>query len=286
MIEEREIVRKHYSREEVRSEVMKFSKGRWIALSGRKWIRYFSGRPITVEMLSLPETLINTGTRAVYSTASIYGKLYSKCDAFDPSNFIAVTPFLDIDNELENWRGTVEAVRIAVDILNSLGISKSVYVLWSGRGAHVRVNEFSFSEGLRNLDSAWALIELLRMRVEAGLLELGARLRSSLKVENQMKPRALFTVPLSLHKKLNRVAVCVNPDELDDFEISWTDPESFRHWKHWERYEEGEADKAAEEALSKLGGYSARSFRKREPPVDEMVRKFLDPQRWNRSTIG
>ncbi|MCS7103448.1 MAG: hypothetical protein NZ992_06170 [Candidatus Korarchaeum sp.] len=37
------------------------------------------------------------------------------------------------------------------------------------------------------------------------------KVRSKLKVEDQLKPRSLFTVPLSLYRKLDRVAVCVNP---------------------------------------------------------------------------
>ncbi len=176
----------------------------------------------------------------------------------------AVTPFLDIDNEPEAWKLTLEATRIIVDALDSLGIRRSCYVLWSGRGAHVRVNELSMSPGLRGLDSAWALAELVRLRVEESISDLRVRAGSSLRVENQLKPRSLFTVPLSLHRRLDRVAICVNPDELDSFDISWTEPNGFRHWGGWRRYEEGESDRAVLGALSKLGGYRLR--RRREPP--------------------
>lgn len=274
-----ELVREHYSKEEVKLEVLEFSRMRWIALAGDRWVRYLSGAPITVSMLSLPDTLIATGTRALYATTSLYAELSSKEDAFDEGKVKAVTPFLDIDNEPEDWKLTVEAARILVDTLDSLGIRRSCYVLWSGRGAHVRINELSVSEELRGLDSAWALAELIRLKVDDRISDLRMKTRS-LRVENQLKPRSLFTVPLSLHRKLDRVAVCVNPNDLDDFDVSWTEPMSFKHWMGWRKYEAGESDQAVLEALNRLGGYSPRRRRRREPPVDEMIRKWEHDAPW------
>ncbi|MEM0018222.1 MAG: hypothetical protein QXO55_05805 [Candidatus Korarchaeum sp.] len=268
-----ELVKEHYSKEEVKLEVIEFSRRRWIALAGNRWVRYLSGVPITTDVLSLPDTLISTGTRSLYATASLYNELSRKEDVFDETKVKAVTPFLDIDNEPEDWKLTVEAARILVDALDSLGIRRSRYVLWSGRGVHVRVNELSMSEEFRGLDSAWALAELVRLKVEERISDLRIKARS-LRVENQLKPRALFTVPLSLHRKLDRVAVCVNPDDLDDFDISWTEPLDFKHWRDWRKYETGESDQAVLEALSRLGGYYRRGRSRKELPVDEMIRRW------------
>ncbi|MEM4477893.1 MAG: hypothetical protein QXH90_06000 [Candidatus Korarchaeum sp.] len=268
-----ELVKEHYSKEEVKLEVIEFSRRRWIALAGNRWVRYLSGVPITTDVLSLPDTLISTGTRALYATASLYNELSRKEDVFDETKVKAVTPFLDIDNEPEDWKLTVEAARILVDALDSLGIRRSRYVLWSGRGVHVRVNELSMSEEFRGLDSAWALAELVRLKVEERISDLRIKARS-LRVENQLKPRALFTVPLSLHRKLDRVAVCVNPDDLDDFDISWAEPLDFKHWRDWRKYETGESDQAVLEALSRLGGYYRRGRSRKELPVDEMIRRW------------
>lgn len=135
------IVEEHYSREEVVREILEFSRGRWIALAGGAWVRYLEGRPITSDSLELPATLLRTGTRAIYATTSIYSRLRSREDAFDGSKVVAVTPFLDIDNRPEDWRATVDAARLILEELESLGVVRSVHLLWSGRGMHVRVHQ-------------------------------------------------------------------------------------------------------------------------------------------------
>lgn len=273
------VVEEHYSREDVKLEILEFSRGRWLALAGAGWVRYSGQKPLKSDSIELPKTLLETGTRSLYATTSIYSKLETRGDAFDDSKVVAVTPFLDVDNELEQWRATVEVSRLIVDELESLGVVKSVYLLWSGKGMHVRVNENSLSPELRDLDHAWALAEHLRMRIEERVFEIRRKYDAThLKVENQLKPRSLFTVPLSLHRKLDRVAICMSPEGLDDFDPSWTLPGSFRHEPSWRSWELGESDGAAEVAIKLLGGYPGprRVRRRKEPPVDEMIRKWID----------
>jgi len=272
-----ELVREHYSRQDVRNEVVRFSRGRWLALAGRRWIRHLGRAPLIVDSLRLPGTLLATGTRAIYATTSIYRRLKRREDPYDDGNVVAVTPYLDIDNDLEQWRSTIEAARAAVEELESLGVVKSVYILWSGRGAHVRIHELSLSKEMRDLDHAWALAEYVRMRIEAKVAEIRGRYEAlGMKVENQLKPRSLFTVPLSLHRRIDRVAVCLKPEELDEFDPSWTEPGGFVHDANWDEHEVGEADEAARRAMEVVGGYPVpRSrYRRREPPVDEMVRRW------------
>lgn len=271
------LVKEHYSRGDVRKEVMGFSRRRWLALAGRRWVRYLEGKPLTSQLLRLPDTLVATGARAIYATTALYKRLDSREDPFVGSNVLAVTPYLDIDNELEHWKATIEVARIISDELESMGIVRSVYILWSGKGAHVRVHELALSEGLRDLDHAWALAEYLKMRVEPEVAEIRRRFGAAgLRVENQLKLRSLFTVPLSLHRRVDRVAVCLKPEDVDDFDLSWTDPSSFKH-RDWEGYELGEADEASKKALDVVGGYPSRRGKKRkEPPVDEMVRKWVE----------
>ncbi len=273
------LVRSHYSRQDVRSEILRFSRGRWLALAGKRWVRHLGRRPLVVESLRLPGTLLATGTRAVYATTSVYRRLRSREDPYDDSNVVAVTPYLDIDNELEAWRATIEAARAITEELERLGVVRSVYILWSGRGAHVRVHEHALSKEFRDLDHAWALAEYVRIRTEAKVVEIRARHEAlAMKVENQLKPRSLFTVPLSLHRRIDRVAICFKPESLDDFDPSWTSPGEFRHDPSWEDHEVGEADEASRIAMEVMGGYPIRrSWRRKEPPVDEMVRKWNEP---------
>ncbi len=271
-----QLVREHYSRPDVKSEVVRFSRGRWLALAGERWIRHFGRAPLTIDSLKLPGTLLATGTRSIYATTSVYRRLKSRGDPYDDSNVVAVTPYLDIDNDLEAWRATIEAARAITEELERLGVIKSVYILWSGNGAHVRVHEHALSKELRDLDHAWALAEYLRIRVEVRVAEIRARHEAlGMKVENQIKPRSLFTVPLSLHRRIDRVAVCFKPESLDNFDPSWTSPRDFRHDPSWEDHEVGEADEASKVAMEMVGGYPIkRSWKRREPPVDEMVRKW------------
>lgn len=278
------VVKEHYSRRDVREEVIRFSRGRWLALAGSRWIRHLRSRPLTVESLRLPDSLLTTETRALYATTALYRRLRSRKDPYEEGNVVAVTPYLDIDNELEHWRATIEVARAISDELESMGVVRSVYILWSGKGAHVRVHEYALSRELRDLDHAWALAEYLRIKVEPRVAEIRRRLDAAgmgVRVENQLKPRSLFTVPLSLHRVIDRVAICLKPEDLDDFDLSWTEPFSFKHHA-WEVYEVGEADGASKKALELVGGYpvagrgAARGRRRKEPPVDEMVRKWND----------
>ena len=267
-------LRKHYSREEVRKEVRRFTRDRWVALAGpKRWIRYIRGRPLSSDDLELPDILIKTDTRSIYATIHKYRRLRNREDAFNDSLIESVTPFLDVDNELEDWRSTVEAIKVILEVLEDLGVRKSVYILWSGRGAHVRVHERALSKG--DVGSAWALAELVRLRSQAKIEEIRERGAKELKVENQVKPRALFTVPLSLHRRLDRVAVCISPVEINEFDPSWVEPGNFIHYDSWDSYVEGEADKAAEFAVELLGGYRPRKSRRKEPPVDEMIKRWL-----------
>ncbi len=222
--------------------------------------------------------------RSLYSTAELYARLQEMEDVFDPINIVGVTPFWDVDNDPERWRATVEAARAVLDELESLGIVRSVYVIWSGRGMHVRVHEGAISGEVRRrvgaLDSAWALVDYVRLRVDGRVAELRSEFEAPrLRVDNEVKPRGLFSVPLSLHRSVDAVVVCLSPDDLDDFDPSWSDPLNFRSTDSWRTFELGEADQAVLRAIEVHGGYPGlrtRVRRRKEPPVDEMIRRWLD----------
>ncbi|MDK2464604.1 MAG: hypothetical protein QI223_07525 [Candidatus Korarchaeota archaeon] len=280
----------HYSKPRVRRTIIDFCAGRWTAawLVDGRVIRWLGGRPLKVnseeDLDLLTSGRLGALARSLYSTAERYARLHEREDVFDPSNVVEATPFWDVDNDPERWRATVEAARAVVDALESLGIVRSVYVVWSGRGMHVRVHERAISEEVRQkagtLDAAWALVEDVRLKIDGRVAELRSEFEAPrLRVDNEVKPRGLFSVPLSLHRSVDAVDVCLNPYELDDFDPSWSDPLGFRSTDSWRRFEPGEADQAVLRAIEVHGGYPGprtRARRRKEPPVDEMIRKWLD----------
>ncbi len=269
--------REYYSRPEVASEAAEYLRGRWVALEGpprgkgRAFFRYSGGAPLRVDS---PEDLGRlvarfsfARVRSIYGTANVYRRLESRGDPDDPSNVAASTPVWDVDNEPERWGQTLEAARVLVDELERAGVTKSVYLIWSGRGCHVRVSERAFSPELLSevnpLDASYAVVALVLRRASERIAEVARSVPASagraLAVENEMDAKRVFTAPLSLHRELDRAAVCFGPDEIDSFDPTWADPHDPVHSPRWRSFERGEADHLAREALAEVGGYWGRT---------------------------
>ena len=261
----------HYRNQIVRRAILSYGRHRWVALTdGERWLRYLGGRPLVVE-----DAYPLLGRfRAIYATASSYRDLSSRELLDDPGNLASYTPFWDIDNEFSVWECTIEAAGILCDVLASMGVRESVYVVWSGNGAHVRVHDGAMP-GRSPLDEAWALVSGVLGRAMPELAELAPRC-PRLKVQNLIRPHALFTVPFSLHRVHDRVAVPLCPDELEDFRPDWVEPGSFRHCEEWERFRPGEAEGAVRSSMEVHGGYPARRGRRRKTrSIEEMLRRFI-----------
>ncbi|RLI07364.1 hypothetical protein DRO32_04015 [Candidatus Bathyarchaeota archaeon] len=288
-----ELVLAHYGRPEVLEEIARFSRGRWVAIhceardeKGRPiLVRYAGGRPLSVrgpgDVRELLGRLRRLRPRTFYASSAIYRRLEGPGD-LHPSNALAFTPTWDVDNELRYWEATVEAAKAIVSFLEGAGVVSSVFVKWSGRGAHVHLHHGSISRDLLPkhgpLDVAYAIVEYVLLKVEGALHDIRERFGSGhLKVENRMDPQRVFTCPLTLHRQLDMVAVCLRPDELDDFTPDWARPGSFRHWRGWDRYEPGEADELALRALEVVGPYPRpyRPRRRKTKRVEEMIMRFL-----------
>ncbi|MEM4356030.1 MAG: FkbM family methyltransferase [Nitrososphaerota archaeon] len=167
------------------------------------------------------------------------------------------------------------ALRAAADLISTLeryGVTKSIIVKWSGQGVHIHVNDQAFSPSLFEawspLDVAYAVTEFIMGRCgEHG---------SSVKVENKVDPGRVFTSPLSLHREVDRVCVCIPPDEVLSFAAEWASPKSFRHYLEWDGFEPGEADALAITALETIGPYTGKMKRKRlHPPLDYEIDRLL-----------
>ncbi len=261
-----DVVLRHYSRSDVRSEIAEFCRGRWVAVEGsisdrRVFLRYLGRRPLTVrlpgEVTFLVRRFRGLNVRTFYATINVYKDLSRPELLDDLSNITATTPFWDIDTELDKWEYAVKAAQVICDFLESEGLSKSVYVLWSGEGAHVRISEKAFSRELLEenhpLDVAFAVAEYVLRSLRDKLEKIRVDSGGVLKVENLVDTKRVFTVPLSLHRRHDLVAVCLSPDDLSSFDLSWTNPDGFKHKSMWRNYDEGEGDELAKKALKVIG---------------------------------
>jgi hypothetical protein len=272
----------HYRRDDVAREVAEFARGRWLALEGqgeggRVFVRWWRGRPLAVsspaEFKALVESFSGAGVRSVYATACVYGRVASKEDVEDAGNVVAATPSWDIDASLEEWEAAVEAAKLIVRFLEERGVKESVYLKWSGEGVHVHVHEGALSRRVLELadplTAARALVEYTIRKLEGELRALAGK-RPVLKVENLMDPKRVFTVPLSVHRRVDKVAVCFKPESLDSFDPSWADLGSFKHDPRWREHREGEADELALDALKALSALQGPLSRVR---VEEVERR-------------
>jgi len=287
-----DLVHRHYSSALVREEMAKFARNRWVALHCTKTLS--NGRPVFLRYMARPRTPIQVTDarsietllerfgglrpRTLYATANIYRRLGNAEDALDLENVVACTPTWDIDNEVEKWEATVEAAREIAFFLEAEGVGKSVYAKWSGRGCHVHLHEASISPQLaamlHPLNIAYAIVEYVNESLRQEIKQISARQKAySMLVENEMDPQRLFTCPLSLHKNLDRVCVCIGVNDLDAFTPEWTSPSSYRHFKHWGEYIVGEADDLARKAYKEVGSYAEfpHTSRTRRPPADQEI---------------
>ena len=257
----------HYSRGEVASEIMEFCRGRWVAIEGsaagkRVFLRYLGGRPLTITSASDVPSLIRRyaglGARTFYATVNVYGELGSVEALDNLSNIRLTTPFWDIDTTLDKWVYAVNAAEVIAEFLEGEGVRRSVYVLWSGEGAHVRVSEHAFSPELLEehhpLDVAYAVVEYVLRRVRDRIEAIVRASGGVLKVENLVDVKRVFTAPLSLHRRHDLVAVCLKPDDLPSFSLRWASIDGFKHRGVWREFDVGEADDLAREALKAVGG--------------------------------
>lgn len=94
-------------------------------------------------------------------------------------------------------------------------------------GVHIHVHEKCFSTEILSkynpLDIAYSLVDFVLERCKDKILDVISRFKS-IKVENAIDLKRVFTAPLSLHRRRNLCCVCFKPSELDIFEVEWANP--------------------------------------------------------------
>ena len=280
----------HYSRPDVQREIAEFCRNRWVGihcadrLGELRFRRYLKGRPLTVNDPSDVERLqsiYGCTLRSIYATANLYRRVDSREDVYTLQNIVGCTPTWDIDSELDNWRETVRVAGEIVSFLRSLGLERSLYLKWSGNGCHIHIHEEAISEDLTRryhpLDLAYAIVEYVNSKLYGRFIELMHR-GGNLRVENKMDLTRVFTAPLSLHRKLDVVCICMKPDQLGEFSPEWITPGRFRHNPSWREFSVGEADELALRAYRSVGGYPLhfRRRRRKTKPLDEEIMRWLE----------
>jgi len=277
----REEVLAHYQKEEVAYAIWSFARNRWVGIhcapanERRMLLRYLPGQGHPLALASpedVPALLLrfsHLGPRTFYATALEYRSL-SRSELLRPENWVSCMPTWDIDAASPEWRHVVEAGLRLLELLRGLGIERSLIVKWSGRGLHVHLHPGALDwnmPGVHPLDVAYAVTEYVLKRLEGEGLK-------GVRVENKMDPQRLFTCPLSLHRELDRVAVCIEPSELRSFDVRWTLPGSYSHYKQWNSFVPLEAQPLQRRALELIGHYPIRPRRgRRHPPLDEQIRR-------------
>ncbi len=285
---------KHYSNPRVIREIVDYCRGRWVALeSGSKgrrlFIRYFgrNGPPIKMsseaEFRELLWRYRNLNIRTIYGSVNIYKSLGNRDNIKDPDNILYSSPVWDVDGSLNHIPEVLDIAREIIYELEKHGVEKSVYLVWSGRGIHIHINEQAFSTTVLKkhhpLDLAYATVEYIILRVYPKIretLEKFGNIERPLKVENKIDIQRVFTAPLSLHRIHDIVCVALKPDELDDFDISWTDPNDFRHNEDWREGVEGEADELGLKAIKEVGTYFARHRPRPTEKIERILRKNIE----------
>jgi hypothetical protein len=282
------LVQEHYSRPEVEREIADYCRGRWVAAhciderGGLVFRRYMAQKPMViegVEGLSALFERLGGRLRSIYATANRYREIRDIGDVSDLDNISLCTPTWDIDSTLSNWRETIRVADGILRILGDEGVRESVYLKWSGNGCHIHIHEMALSdEALKKanpLDLAYATVEYVKIRLEA---EMAEELTSwGIRVENKMDPGRVFTCPLSLHRTLDVVCVCMKPWELWEFSPEWIRPGNFRHNEDWRGFKRGEADQLAIKSLEQIGGYPLTRTRKtrKTKKLDQQIMEWL-----------
>jgi hypothetical protein len=296
----------YYSRPLVRKEISDYCQGRWVAVecvpqgARRFFLRYWKkdGPPLSMsEAEDVGRILHRFGRlkpRTLYGSVNVYSKLETVNDTEEESNIVYASPVWDIDGQVERWRETMQVADVIVRTLEAAGISKSVFVNWSGRGAHVHMHEKAFSKDLFSkhnpIDIAYSVVEYVCRLIKQDLVKVSSKLTEpdlAPKVENKVDLKRVFTAPLSLHRQLDLCAVCLKPDQLGDFDIDWAKPEVLRHNEAWREHVEGEGDKLAEKALKEIGTYLANMQPRSKPGKERKpARASSETSGRNRGKIG
>ncbi len=257
---------KYYSREDVAREIAEWLDRRWAAaaLESGGWLRWRGDAPLRVTGPGDVLDLARAGARSFFGTIEVFRRLETEYDVIDGYQFNVegASSFVDIDiledeRVGEAWVHAIEAARAIAEWLEKRAPG-AVYLLWSGAGVHVRVcwkplARAAQKSGVDPLYAAYiaaeASIRAVRDRLESIVGASGL-----VKVENVVSRNRLFTAPLSLHRRLDMVAVAFKPSEAGLFTLSWASPESYRHDPEaWRSALEGEAYDLVSYALETLG---------------------------------
>ena len=285
---------KHYLSDIVSSNVVRFCKDRWIGIhveernsSGHQiLIRYLRGKPLRIDgvndVLSIFRILEKLKPRTIYATISLYSRIKAFEDVTDLSNINACMPTWDVDNTLENWKATLTIVDEISRFLDSEGLRKSIIVKWSGRGCHIHIHPLAFSKDIYRrihpLDLAYATVEYVISKLHSRIADVAlSHNAENLKVENKIDVQRLFTAPLSLHRCLDMVCVCIDPYRILDFTLEMASPYGFKHFNDWDKYVEGEGDELAFKSFNTIGSYVGpmKAKRGKHPPLDKQILDIL-----------
>jgi DNA primase catalytic subunit len=238
--------REHYAREEVKEEIASFLSKRWAAVEGRigeekVFARYLDNQPLWIKR---PEDVEEALKRFPWAR-SFYGSIAVYSDK-PLGTLEGITLFWDLDCE-DDIEPCLKGAQIISSFLEKRGIKP--WIKFSGRGFHVHVNEKCYN-WRKEEDPFTVALHVERFVVS----QLEGKLRDlellGMKVETLIDPARVTTSPLSLHRELDRVAIAMKPEALGEFQVSWSEPKSYKHDPEAWRECQGSLEELVESAKS------------------------------------
>ncbi len=287
----------HYMKYKVCKEIYEFSRDRWVALHCEKefkkkkvFVRYIYAPYKELLKITKPSDIFGIinyykelKPRTFYASILQFKRILYVFDVLNPANVYSCLPTWDVDNTISKFEATLKAAENILDALRKEKVEESVFLKWSGEGLHIHLHPKAITKELKKkihpLDAAYSLVEYIKEKVAKKIQAVSLSYQANkLVVENIIHSKSVITAPLTFHREQDRIAVCIDPSEVNNFSLDWTEPKKFKHFWHWkEKFKQGEADKLVLKSYKKIGScpYRFKPPKKKGKPVDKWITEFL-----------
>ncbi|WP_241208879.1 hypothetical protein [Saccharolobus islandicus] len=110
-----------------------------------------------------------SNAKTIYATSAKYSQI--TLEHIEQNRIESYTPFFKIDTKIDKWEKAIKAVEVIVSQLEKEGVEKSVYLLWSGKGIHVRINENAIPKDFGPLTAAHAIVQYVLREVRDEIIK-------------------------------------------------------------------------------------------------------------------
>lgn len=264
----RKITQLYYSRQDIQKAIFSFSANREVIP------RYFEGfgkRPDSFQYESDVFELVKKGATSFHCSEELWKDPLKLSTALSREELNKLRNgwdlLIDIDSKYIDYSKI--SAQVILNMLNFYGI-KNIGLKFSGsKGFHILIPWNSFPEEVNEIKTSdmfpeWARIitKYLMEMTKKELIEKVTELNKPSKYIKDFQaseevmpdlvlvsPRHLFRAPYSLHEKTALASVVLNPEELENFDLSDANPMKAKVRNFFPESEKGEASRLLIEAL-------------------------------------